>query len=151
MTSILRATYWRSHMKLVGENARISHLVKIEGAENISIGNNSTITNHCIVDGRGGLTIGDDVMVGFESIVITMTHRYRDPETPIRLQGFETAPIKIGNDVWIGARVIILPGVTIEDGAVIAAGAVVTHDIPSCVIAGGVPARIIGNRKDPAL
>jgi len=77
------------------------------------------------LDGYGGLTIGDDVLVGFERIIITHTHNHQDVDKPIRLQGFFTKPVHIGNDVWIGARVIVHTGVTIEDGTVIGSGAVV--------------------------
>ncbi|MBN2549568.1 MAG: acyltransferase [Anaerolineales bacterium] len=134
-------------MKSLGRGSRISHWVKIRGADSISIGENSHITNRCILDGRGGLTIGDNVLVGYESIVITNTHNFENPDIPIRLQGSYRKPIVIGNDVWLGTRVIVLPGVTIGDGAVVAAGAVATQDIPSYTIAGGVPARVIGKRE----
>jgi maltose O-acetyltransferase len=147
MTSILRAAYWRRHMKTLGSESRISHQVKITAPENIAIGQNSGITNRCILDGRGGISIGDEVMIGFESVLITCTHRFENPEIPIRKQGFWEAPITIGDDAWLGARVIVLPGMTIGQGAVVAAGAVVTEDVPPYAIVGGVPARSIGSRK----
>jgi acetyltransferase-like isoleucine patch superfamily enzyme len=146
LTSILRAAYWRTQMKSLGKGSQISHLVKIRGASHTSIGNNTLVTNRCILDSRGGLTIGDDVLVGYESIIITSSHRFEDPNTPIRLQGAKTAPVVIGNDVWLGTRVLVMPGVTIGNGAVVAAGAVVTKDVPPYAIVGGVPARIIGHR-----
>lgn len=146
LTSNLRAAYWKRHMLSLGTNSRISHQVKIRSAAKIAIGNYTIITNSCLLDGRGELRIGDDVMIGFESLILTSTHRYDDLSLPIRLQGFISRPVSIGNDVWIGTRTIIPPGVSIGDGAVVAAGAVVTKDVPPYAIVGGVPAKVIGNR-----
>lgn len=147
LTSQLRAVYWKEKMRSVGKNVIISHQVKIDAPESISIGNNTAILNKCVIAGQGGLTIGNDVMVGFESIILTYTHRFDNLEVPIRKQGFTAEPVVIGNDVWIGARVVILQGVTIGDGAIIAAGSVVTKNVPPYAIVGGVPAKIIRSRK----
>lgn len=146
LTSELRAAYWKVHMASLGTGSRISHNVKIRGASKITIGSHSIVTNNCVLDGDGYLTIGDDVLIGFESIILTSTHRFEDPSIPIRLQGFVRQPVRIGNDVWIGARAIVLPGVKIGHGAVVAAGAVVTKEIPAYSIVGGVPAREVGSR-----
>lgn len=146
--SYLRAAYWRTFMKQLGEGSRISNEVKITRPANISIGRDTHITNKVNLDGRGGLTIGNDVLVGFESIIITSTHNYANPNVLIRKQGFYTKPVVIGNDVWLGARVVVLPGVTIGDGAVVGSGAVVTKDVTSFSIVAGVPAKIIGKRGD---
>jgi maltose O-acetyltransferase len=148
LMSSLRAVYWQMRMKEVGDGARISHRVTIKGETNISIGKNVHVTNNCILDGRGGLSIGDDTMVGFETLIVTGTHNYEQADILIRMQGAYRSPVAIGKDVWLGARTIILPGVTIGDGAVVAAGAVVTRDIPPYAIAGGVPARVIGKRGE---
>lgn len=94
----------------------------------------------------GGLEIGDDTIVGFESIILTSTHNSNRKAIPIREQGMFCAPDKIGKDVWIGARVIILPGVTIDDGAIIGANSVVSKDIMPYTIVGGVPAKFIKER-----
>lgn len=147
LISLLRAVYWRAQMKSLGSDSRISHLVKIRGAAQVSIGENTHVTNRCVIDGRGGLTIGNDVLIGYESIILTVMHRFDDPNMPIRLQGSIREPVMIGNDVWLGTRVIVLPGVTIGNGAVIAAGAVVTRDVPPFTVSGGVPAKVIGRRE----
>jgi maltose O-acetyltransferase len=146
--SKLRAVYWRAQMKSLGENSRISEYVKILAPSNISIGKSTHITNRVILDGRGELKIGDNVLIGFESIIITLTHKFNDPSSLIRQQGTYSKAVSIGNDVWIGTRVIILPGVNIDDGAVLGSGAVVTKDIPAYSIAAGVPAKVIGQRGD---
>ena len=135
-------------MKHLGEGSRISELVKVLKEENISIGDGTAINNRTILSGRGGITIGDNVLVGYETIIMTSTWNFQDPEVPVKLQGMTTKPVVIGNDVWLGARVIIVPGVTIGDGAVVGAGAVVTKDVPPYTVVAGVPARKIGLRDN---
>jgi len=147
LMSELRAAYWRTHMISVGSCSKISHQVKIKFASRISIGKNSHILNKVILDGRGGILIGDDVLVGFETLILTSTHNHRDPNVLIRLQGMFQKPIIINNDVWIGARAIILPGVAIGKGAIVGCSAVVTKDVPDYAIVGGSPARIVGTRN----
>lgn len=87
-------------------------------------------------------------MIGPELMCYTTNHQIKRTDIPMIDQGFsEMRPIEIGNDVWIGSRVIILGGVKIGNGAVIGAGAVVTHDIPSNAVVGGNPAKIIKMRE----
>ena len=96
----------------------------------------------------GTCRIGCDVMMGSDVTIITRNHRTERTDIPMMDQGFEPEqPVEIGNDVWIGDRVIILPGVHIGDGCIIGAGAVVTHDLPPMSVASGVPARVIRNRE----
>ena len=86
-------------------------------------------------------------MMGPQCYIYTQNHEYSSIDKPMRLQGpQEIRPVSIGNDVWIGSRVTILPGVNIGDGAIIAAGAVVTKDVPSYAIVGGVPAKLLRMR-----
>lgn len=107
----------------------------------IEIGSNTVINRFTYLDGRASLRIGNNVNISHYSIIQTLTH---DPQS----QSFtcQEKPVTIGDYVWIGARAIICPGVTIGEGAVIAAGAVVTKDVPPYAIVGGNPARYIKNR-----
>lgn len=90
-------------------------------------------------------------MMGTDVTVITRNHRHDRTDIPMMEQGFEEEqPVVIGNDVWIGDRVVILPGVHIGNGCIIGAGAVVTKDIPDNAIAAGVPARVIRFRDSDA-
>lgn len=111
----------------------------------ISIGCGSGLGVNCLV--HGPLSIGDNVMMGPDVVILTHTHNLDRIDIPMGQQGFRVAKVTIGNDVWIGMRSIIMPGVTIGDGAVIGAGAVVTKDVPAFSIVGGVPAKIIRYRK----
>lgn len=111
----------------------------------ISIGNNSGLGINCKV--RGPLEIGNDVMMGPEVMIFTSNHEISRTDIPMNVQGFTTPrKVIIGNDVWIGARCIILPGVNIGDGAILAAGAVVAKDVPPFAIVGGVPAKVLKYR-----
>lgn len=97
------------------------------------------------------ISIGQDSLIGAGSYIISANHRFNDVNVPIRLQGYEGAAIDIGKDVWLGCHVVVLPGVTIGDGAVVAAGAVVNKDVPAYEVWGGVPARKLSDRGQPTL
>ena len=92
------------------------------------------------------IEIGDDCLIADFVHIYDHDHKYDDLNRPIKEQGYKTKPIKIGNNVWIGAKATILKGVTIGDGAIIGANAVVTKDIPANAIVGGNPGRIIKMR-----
>jgi len=108
---------------------------------NIVIGKNTAINRKCYLDSRGGLKIGDSVCISPEVQIITAQHKINDPNFL-----YVTKPVEIKDYVWIGTRAIILPGVTLGKGCVVAAGAVVTKSFPDFSVVGGVPAKIISKR-----
>ena len=110
-----------------------------ECGKNIYIGKNVFINCGCHFQDHGGVNIGDNVLVG-SNVVFATIHPGQKPED--RSSNYP-APIHIGNGVWIGSHATILPGVTVGDNAVIAAGAVVNRDVPKGAVAGGVPAKVI--------
>lgn len=113
--------------------------------DNVKLGNGAGIGANCSIP--SGVTIGDHGMIGIDVLMFTNEHRYEDLTTPMGLQGrTEIEPIVIGNDVWIGSRSLIMKGVHIGDGAIIAAGSVVTKDVPPYEIWGGNPARFLKSR-----
>ncbi len=107
--------------------------------QNITIGRRTFINMGCTFQDWGGITIGDDCLIGHNCTICTVNHS-KDPD---RRGDMSCTPVVIGNKVWIGANATILPGVTIGDGAIIAAGAVVTKDVESKSVVGGVPAALI--------
>ncbi len=115
----------------------------------IEAGRNLNINRGVHIYGRGGITFGDYVLIGPNVVIASSQHRYNIEGTPVMFQGHEKKRVVIGNDVWIGANAVILPGVTIGDGTIIGAGAVVTSDTEPHSIVGGVPARKIGERTRP--
>ncbi len=139
----IRAALVRGFVARVGKNANIERNATI--CPEVSIGDNSGVGINCIV--ANGVTIGDNVMMGQDCIIYTTNHNFSSTEIPMCEQGMtKRRPVTIGNDVWIGARVIILPGVTIGNGAVIGAGSIVTKDVPDYVVAAGNPAKVIKSR-----
>lgn len=95
----------------------------------------------------GTITLGNDVVMGPDVVIMATSHEFTRTDIPINLQGAKPEePIVIGNDCWIGTRVIILPGVTLGDHCIVAAGAVVTHSFPEKSILGGVPAKLLKKR-----
>ena len=116
----------------------------------IFIGSGSGLGVNCSV--HGPLRIGENVMMGPDVTILTHTHNIERTDIPMGHQGSRVSEVVIGNDVWIGMRAIIMPGVKIGNGVVIGAGAVVTKDVPDYAIVGGVPAKIIryrnSNEKD---
>lgn len=106
---------------------------------NITVGKNVFINSNCNFQDQGGITIGDGSLIGHRVILATLNHGI----APDDRHTLYPAPIIIGKNVWVGAGATILPGVTIGDNAIIAAGAVVTKDVPENTIVAGVPAKTI--------
>lgn len=139
-----RAFCGKLMLKQCGKKVNIEHgaifSAKTSLGDYSGIGVNARISGIC--------TIGAYVMMGANVSIITHNHAFDRIDIPMMHQGFEEErPVVIGNDVWIGDGVIILPGVHIGDGSIIGAGAVVTHDVESYSIVGGVPAKLIRMRK----
>jgi acetyltransferase-like isoleucine patch superfamily enzyme len=109
---------------------------------NFQLGESSTINRGCRLDNRGGITIGENVSISEDVIILTGDHDSSSFDFAGRAR-----PVTIEKYVWIGTRAMVLPGVTIGEGAIVAAGSVVTKNVPSYTIVAGVPARSIGVRR----
>ena len=144
------------HAKLIvkskwtlGEGATIASHCQISARENtnnpgkFSLGEHSHLLDYCLVDLTGDVSIGDNVAMGPFGIIYSHDHCYTKSKEAAWKSPVETKPVVVHDGVWIGARVTILPGVTIGRKAVIAAGAVVTRDVPSGWVVAGIPARKI--------
>ncbi len=112
----------------------------------MEIGKNVLIDNGAFITAQQHITIGDNTQLSAYSFITDFNHRIQDKDVAIRSQGYTRKPVHIGSDVWIGAHAIILPGVTVGDGAVIGAGSVVTKDVPPYAVAVGNPAKVIKRR-----
>jgi maltose O-acetyltransferase len=132
--------------KSYGDGTWVDRLCNFGSGRGISVGSYSFIGKRAWL--LGDITIGDNVGVGAEMIAISCNHEFGDTTVPIMRQGLaESKPIFIGNDVWVGARCIILPGVRVGDHAIVGAGSVVTKDVEPWAIVGGNPAKLIGSRR----
>ena len=133
--------YWLSGVK-IPFNSTIHLRANFFKPSGVTIGHDTIIGYGAFLDGRGGLTIGNHVDIATDVLIYTNEHNINTPDF-----GNAFAPVTIKDYVFIGPRAIILPGVTIGRGAVVAAGAVVTKDIPDLEVWGGVPAKKISDRK----
>jgi acetyltransferase-like isoleucine patch superfamily enzyme len=125
--------------------------VWVSHAFGIAAGRNVAVNVGALLDGRGGLTIGANVLIGPYSVVLSSEHQWSDATRPIVEQGRCALGTTIGDDVYVGSHVTITPGVTIATGTVVAAGAVVTADTEAYTIVAGVPARVVGRRPRAAI
>jgi acetyltransferase-like isoleucine patch superfamily enzyme len=135
----------------VGARPKIWRDVWVDNYRRLSVGADVSIGKSAMLGCIGGVTIGDRVMIAHGAQVLSAGHRIpgAGESMPMRFSGLDVAPINIEDDVWIGARAIVLPGVTVGRGAVVAAGAVVTKDVEAFTIVGGVPSVVIGCREQP--
>lgn len=132
-----------------GDNVNIERGAYFGSGRTIRIGDNSGIGVNAIVP--RGTTIGANVMMGPDVAIIAQNHRFSRLDVPMNSQGIDTErPVTIGDDVWIGMRVVILPGVTIGAGSIVGAGAVIAKDVPERAIVVGNPMRVLRfrDRKD---
>lgn len=129
-----------------GDNIKIMQGVYFSDGSGIKLGNNSGYGQNSYIYKH--THIGKDVMMGKDVKIITHNHEFHNLNIPMNRQNYmDYSPVIIEDDIWIGFRVIILPGVRIGQGAIIAAGAVVTKDVEPYSIVGGVPAKFLKSRK----
>ena len=121
--------------------------VYVSHSYGIRVGSGFSVNTGALIDGRGGIDIGNDVLIGPYAVINSSEHAHKQLELPMTAVDHVMAPVKIGDDVWIGAHAVVTGGVEIGSGAVVAAGAVVTADVAPCTIVGGVPAVLIGERR----
>lgn len=132
--------------KNCGDNIVVSPGAYLTYLEFCNLGNNISVHENCNIGGRGGLTVGNDVMISQGVSILTTEHDYKQTALPMRDAPLLHKSVIIGDDVWIGAHAVITAGVEIGKGSVIGSGAVVTKNIPERSIAVGIPARGIASR-----
>lgn len=143
----LRYFVYKWLFRRMGRNVTILEGAYLSNVSGIEVGDNTSIGFGAIMDGTAPIRIGRWVRMGPRVVMITTKHNFERRDVPIKEQGNSSGPISIGDDVWLGAAVMIMPNVTIETGAVIGAGSIVTKDIPEYAIAVGNPARVVKMRE----
>ena len=137
----IRELFSRLSGKPVDPSFRIFPPFYTDFGKNIHVGKNVFINACCHFQDQGGITLGDDCLIGHNVVFATLNHFIE----PTERASMHPAPIVLGKKVWVGSNSTILQGVTIGDNSIIAAGSVVTKDVPANTIVGGVPARILRN------
>lgn len=140
---LLRYSILKKWLAECGENIYIGPNVEIRAHKNMKFGSNISINRGCYIDGSGGLTIQDNVSIAHHCSILTTNHTWEDNNLPIKDQAIVKLPVIIKENVWIGCGSRLINGITINNKAIIAAGAVVNKDVPSNSIVGGVPAKVI--------
>lgn len=131
-----------------GSSGRVTYQTSLGHTENIFIGKRSYVNGGMLsASSNARIVIGDDCMVSYNVHMRTDMHVHSSPNVPMIEQGHDEASIIIGDDVWIGYGAQIMSGVTVGSHSIVAAGAVVTKDVPEYAVVGGVPARIISMRN----
>jgi maltose O-acetyltransferase len=144
----LRSVLCRGIFRRMGGNVWVAHGARFGYGGDMEIGDYSGLGRDCYVTNA---RIGNYVMMGPDFLYVAANHPFERTDVPMRLQGrSRVEALVIEDDVWIGARVIVLPGVRIGRGAVIGAGSVVTKDVPEYAVVGGNPARVIRYRGEKA-
>lgn len=139
----IRYAILKSMLHSCGDNVYIGANVRIKNWHNISIGSNVSIHDNCYIDGAGSVEILNNVSIAHNTSILSSNHSWLDNSVPIKYNPVMLKPVKIKEDVWIASGVKILAGVIIHSRSVVAAGSVVTRLVPSNVIVGGIPAKII--------
>lgn len=130
--------------KPVDESVTLFPPFNSDFGKNITLGKRIFINSGCKVQDQGGVSIGDDTLIGHNVVIATLNHDL----APSRRADMHPAPVAIGRNVWIGSNATILPGVHIGDDAVVAAASVVTKDVPAGAVVVGSPARVVRSVTD---
>ncbi|HEX2874837.1 MAG TPA: acyltransferase [Polyangiaceae bacterium] len=148
----LRTLAWRAAGLRIGERSRVMGKLHITGRvswqDHLTIGGSTLITGPLSIDLEAPVHIGGRVRIGHDVLLLTVDHRIGNPE--YRCGESVARPISIGDGSWIGSRVVVLPGVSIGKGSVVAAGAVVTRDVPANTLVAGVPAQVVRSLPEDA-
>jgi acetyltransferase-like isoleucine patch superfamily enzyme len=145
----LRGWHYSMLLHEAGSNLRLGPRARIFNPANVIVGSNCFIGNEArLYAWNDRITIGNNVLIAAEVLITTRNHGFEDTKVAMADQGYRNAPVTIEDDVWIGFRSIILAGVTVGRGSILAANTVVTKDVEPYSIVGGVPARLIRKRTD---
>lgn len=147
---VLRYWFTKPFIKKMGR-VRISEGVTIGYPYRVEIGDYVTLNNGVTIDGYGGVKIGSYVRIAHRASIMSSDHNYSDRDIPVFKQGLTFSEVTIGDDCWLGCNVVILPGVVLQKGSIIAANAVVNKSCDEYSVLGGIPAKKLKSRGDVIL
>ncbi len=145
VVAYFRQAYWKARLARMGERSKIYKNVVVHQPEMVSIGNGSSLCEFVHIWGGGGVSIGNNVLVASHVSISSLTH---EKNTKIFAMTIIRKPIVIEDNCWIGSGATILPGLKLNQGCIVGAGAVVTKDVPANSIVVGVPAKVIFQKHD---
>lgn len=148
MLNSVKSLFLRMSGATVGKRVIYYPGVFIAPGRNLHLGDDVDLATGVIITTRGGVSIGHRALIGYRTSIFSSNHHVPMGVGQIFESGHDFAEVKIGNDVWIGASCVILPGVTIGEGAVVGAGSVVTKDVAPFAMVAGVPAKLIRYRVE---
>lgn len=143
---VIRYVLLKTLAKSCGDNVSVHPDVYLFSVSQLTLGDNISIHPMCYIDACGEIDIGSDVSIAHGTTILSTTHSFENTDVPIKNQPVILKKTRIENNVWIGAKATVLCGNTVHSGSVIAAGAVVTHDVPGNTVVAGIPARVIKER-----
>lgn len=144
--NLIKSNYLRMQGCKVGSGITFYPGIRFSPGMNLEIGDHVDFAWGVLITTKGGVEIGDRVLIGYRTQILSANHKIPSLKGKVFGSGHDLKKVKIENDVWIGANCVILPGVTIGEGAIVAAGSVVTKNVNSYTIVGGIPAKLIKER-----
>ena len=143
----LKSCFLKLRGAKIGKRVNFYPHTWINTGENLNIGDDVNFSYGVLVTTGGGVTIGDRVLIGYRSQILSGNHHIPPKPERIHGSGHDMKPVVIENDAWIGGNCIVMPGVTIGEGAIIAGGSVVSKSVAPFSIVGGIPAKLIRERN----
>ena len=144
----IRYILYKRLFKSLGDKVIFFPFLTIKSPQNIKIGTNVSINHNCFLEGAGGIDIGSNVMIAHQVSIMSNSHITKNINIPMKAQGVKMNKVIIEDNVWIGAKVTILDGITIGEGSILAANSVINKNVNKFSVVGGVPAKFIKNRLD---
>jgi len=133
----------------IGEHCELRRFAQLEADSGyIELGHRCSVNQFCVLNGFGGIKIGNDVRIAAHTVILSSTHNHDNSRQTIHSQGMSALETVIGDDVWIGTHSVILGGVRIGSHVIIATGAIVNQDVPDYAVVAGVPAKVIRMRLE---
>ena len=146
--SPLRVQLLRRFGARIGQGVLLGEGLRVLGPAGLRLDDGASVARGVTLDARAGIHLAGGALIGFESVLLSWTHRWDRVDVPVQEQGFIGAPVRVGSMAWLGARSILLPGCDVGAASVVGAGAVVTRSLPDRSVCAGSPCRVLRSRTE---